>query len=245
MASRNGEASKEAREEETREPSVEAGGETKTAEVKVAVRPRKGIVSIASFLQVLFSSSNNKITATPEFRADIYLYLIVGCLMLFVGDHEDKGEDTDYWRVRLGWSGDEEPRDVYHRYEAVGDPTQAGGDGQVPLLRFEKERQAAASAAANAARTGRGGYRRARAQPVAPDAAPGAGRQDAAEGAGAGGAVEGGDGAGHLPPETEVKKRGRNPAVAKVPPKRKRGQDDGDDQPAEQAVKRRAKAARK
>ncbi|KAM5451014.1 hypothetical protein MaudCBS49596_004125 [Microsporum audouinii] len=235
MASRNGEASKEAREEETREPSVEAGGETKTAEVKVAVRPRK-----------------------------------VGCLMLFVGDHEDKGEDTDYWRVRLGWSGDEEPRDVYHRYEAVGDPTQAGGDGQVPLLRFvwvfetgewvdkakmlreraqkaqkEKERQAAASAATNAARTGRGGYRRARAQPVAPDAAPGAGRQDAAEGAGAGGAVEGGDGAGHLPPETEVKKRGRNPAVAKVAPKRKRGQDDGDDQPAEQAVRRRAKAARK
>lgn len=27
--------------------------------------------------------------------------------MLFVGNHEDKGEDVDYWRVRLGWAGDE------------------------------------------------------------------------------------------------------------------------------------------
>lgn len=29
--------------------------------------------------------------------------------MLFVGNHEDKGEDVDFWRARLGWAGDEEP----------------------------------------------------------------------------------------------------------------------------------------
>ncbi|EGD84086.1 hypothetical protein H112_07773 [Trichophyton rubrum D6] len=164
----------------------------------------------------------------------------VGCLMSFVGNHEDKGEDVDYWRVRLGWAGDEELRDVYHRYEAVGDPTQAEVNEQVPPLRFvwvfetgewvdkaamlreraqkaqreEEERKAACMAANTEAKTGRGGHRRARTQPVAPDADPDAGRQ-AAEGTSAGaGEVE--DGASHGSPlEPEVKKRGRKPAAAK------------------------------
>ncbi|EFQ98114.1 hypothetical protein MGYG_01152 [Nannizzia gypsea CBS 118893] len=233
MAPRKARASKKAKVVETPEPSIEAGAETSLAEVEAVGRPRR-----------------------------------VGCLMLFVGNHEDKGEDVDYWRVRLGWAGDEEPRDIYHRYEAVGDPTQAGEDAQLPPLRFvwvfetgewvdkavmlreraqkaqkeEEERQAASLAASAEAKTGRGGYRRARAQPVASDAAPDAGHQDAAKRVDAEGRAEGEDGAGHQPPsEPEVKKRGRKPVAAKAAPKRKRGQDDGNEQAKEPAAKRRIK----
>ncbi|EGE02510.1 hypothetical protein TEQG_01545 [Trichophyton equinum CBS 127.97] len=216
-------------------PSIEAGTEAKPTEIEIIVRPRR-----------------------------------MGCLMLFVGNHEDKGEDVDFWRARLGWAGDEEPRDVYHRYEAVGDPTQAEVNGQVPPLRFvwvfetgewvnkaailrertqkaqreEEERKAACMAANTEAKTGRGGNRRARTQPVAPDADPDAGRQ-AAEGTSAGaGEVE------DPPLEPEVKKRGRKPAAAKAAPKaapkRKREeQGDSDEKAAEPSVKRKIKAARK
>lgn len=162
-------------------------------------------------------------------------------------------------------------RDVYHRYEAVGDPTQAREDGQFPPLRFvwvfetgewvgkatmlreraqkaqkeEEERQAASLAANAEAKTGRGGYRRARAQPVASDAAPDAGDPVATEGLVAEGAAGGTDGAGHHPPpEPEVKKRGRKPAAAKAAAKRKRGQEDGDKPAVEPAAKRIIKTTR-
>ncbi|EFE39603.1 hypothetical protein TRV_05704 [Trichophyton verrucosum HKI 0517] len=241
--------SKKAKVVDKTKPSREAGSETEPIEIEVIVRPRK-----------------------------------VGCLMLFVGNHEDKGEDVDYWRVRLGWAGDEEllphfpadlfSRDIYHRYEAVGDPTQVEVNGQVPPLRFvwvfetgewvdkaamlreraqkahreEEGRKTECMAANTEAKTDRGGSRRARARPVAPDTDPNACRQ-AAEGTSAGaGEVE--DGASHdLPLEPEVKKRGRKPAAAKaalkVASKRKRQQGESDEKAAEPFAKRRIKAARK
>ncbi|KAF3491580.1 uncharacterized protein GIQ15_01097 [Arthroderma uncinatum] len=226
------------------EPSIQAGAETETAEVKAVAHPRKGIVVIPSLLPM-------------------------GCLMLLVGDYEDKGEDIDYWRVRLGWSGEEKPRKVYYRYEAVGDPTQTGDDGQVPELRFvwlfetgewadkgaimreralkaqkeEEERQAAIDAAEEGEKLGRGA-RRGRAARAAPDVTPGAGRQDS-KGTTVEGLVEGEDSASHSPPETVVKgrRKGKTPAVAKPRSKRKRGGDD-DNEPAGPAKKRATRKAR-
>ncbi|KAK2867879.1 hypothetical protein FQN49_003382 [Arthroderma sp. PD_2] len=190
----------------------------------------------------------------------------VGCLMLLVGDYEDKGEDVDYWRVRLGWAGEEEPRRVYYRWEAVGDPTQTGEDGQVPELRFvwlfetgewadkaklmreraqkaqkeEEEREAAIAAAKAEEIKGRGGRRGRR------------GRQ------GGEGAVKGGDGAGHPPPEDGVRKtrsgkkiekkevkevKTKKKAPAKAPQKRKmEGDEDGE--PAGPVKKRKTRKAR-
>lgn len=116
--------------------------------------------------------------------------------------------------------------------------------------REEEDRKAACMAANTEAKTGRGCHRRARAQPVAPDTDPDAGRH-AAEGTSAGaGEVE--DGPSHDPPlEPEVKKGGRKPAVAKaapkaVPKRKREEQGDRDEkEAAEPSAKRRIKAARK
>ncbi|KAK2743638.1 hypothetical protein FQN57_004747 [Myotisia sp. PD_48] len=60
----------------------------------------------------------------------------VGCLVLLVGDYAGKGEDTESWRRRLGWHGEEEGREIYYRYEAVGNPLEERVEGQVPNIRF-------------------------------------------------------------------------------------------------------------
>ncbi|PGH18139.1 hypothetical protein AJ79_00768 [Helicocarpus griseus UAMH5409] len=46
-----------------------------------------------------------------------------GCLILFSGEYHGRGRDIWYWRERLGWEGEKPRRELFHRYEALGNPT--------------------------------------------------------------------------------------------------------------------------
>ncbi|OAX82478.1 hypothetical protein ACJ72_03174 [Emergomyces africanus] len=58
-----------------------------------------------------------------------------GCLIMFSGAVEGRGQGRDYWRKRLGWKGEKSrsascaltntSRSTYHRYVAVGNPEQS------------------------------------------------------------------------------------------------------------------------